>query len=57
MKNNADKMVNRKTLLNYLRGELQTFSDKIEDLHEKYFVSLCLFIGELSPLLLRDIKE
>jgi hypothetical protein len=22
-----------------------------------HFVSLCLFIGELSPLILRDIKE
>ena len=56
MKNNADKIVDIKTLLNYLKGELQTVSDKIEDLQEKYFGSLRLFIGELSPLLLRDIR-
>ena len=38
MKNNADKMVDIKGITKLIKRELQTFSDKIEDFHEKYFV-------------------
>ena len=35
----------------------KNFSDKIEDLKEKIFDTLCLFISDLSSFMSRDITE
>ena len=52
MKNNADKMVDTKNITK-LKGELQTFSDKIEDLHEKYFCQSVSFYWDVESIVVK----
>ena len=51
MENDTDKMVDIKTLLNWKRNYI--FLIKLKIYMKNTSVSLCLFIGELSPLMLR----